>query len=186
MHDPWGGWQGRGNGGYYTHHACFVLKRTWGTGSTSSCKTKYLPGFIKFTADQKPILYFAVTFSFAVEIILFCREFLFSCHQTNCFGVHLFSWSCFLFILPAVYYFAVTVVGHRNMEILQLKKNNLIEKHQQRVEVLEAELEYWAPKNVRLMVKKSPRSELDAVRMSRASPANRADLSHENLYFSTT
>ena len=31
---------------------------------------------IKFTADQKPILYFAVTFSFAMEIILFCCEFL--------------------------------------------------------------------------------------------------------------
>ena len=29
------------------------------------------------------------------------------------------------------------------MEILQLKKNNLIEKHQKRMEVLEAELEYW-------------------------------------------
>ena len=27
---------------------------------------------------------------------------------------------------------------------------------------------------------------LGAVHMSRASPANRADLSHENLYFSTT
>ena len=29
-------------------------------------------------------------------------------------------------------------------------------------------------------------SNLGAVHMSRASPANRADLSHENLYFSTT
>ena len=29
-------------------------------------------------------------------------------------------------------------------------------------------------------------SDLGAVLMSRASPANRADLSHENLYFSTT
>ena len=29
-------------------------------------------------------------------------------------------------------------------------------------------------------------SYLGAVHMSRASPANRADLSHENLYFSTT
>ena len=29
------------------------------------------------------------------------------------------------------------------MEILQLKKNNLIEKHQKRMEVLEADLEYW-------------------------------------------
>ena len=28
--------------------------------------------------------------------------------------------------------------------------------------------------------------ELGAVHMSRASPANRADLNHENLYFSTT
>ena len=28
--------------------------------------------------------------------------------------------------------------------------------------------------------------DLGAVHMSRASPANRADLSHENLYFSTT
>ena len=28
--------------------------------------------------------------------------------------------------------------------------------------------------------------ELGAVHMSRASPANRADLSHANLYFSTT
>ena len=27
---------------------------------------------------------------------------------------------------------------------------------------------------------------LGAVHMNRASPANRADLSHENLYFSTT
>ena len=32
-----------GNGGYLPHHACFVLKRTGGGGSTSSCKTKYLP-----------------------------------------------------------------------------------------------------------------------------------------------
>ena len=30
-----------------------------------------------------------------------------------------------------------------DMEILQLKKNNLIEKHQKRMEVLEVELEYW-------------------------------------------
>ena len=37
------GWPGGGNGGYYTHHACFVLKRTGSGGSTSSCKTKYLP-----------------------------------------------------------------------------------------------------------------------------------------------
>ena len=29
------------------------------------------------------------------------------------------------------------------MEILQLKKNNLIEEHETRMEVLEAELEYW-------------------------------------------
>ena len=29
-------------------------------------------------------------------------------------------------------------------------------------------------------------TDLGAVHMSRASPANRADLSHENLYFSTT
>ena len=28
--------------------------------------------------------------------------------------------------------------------------------------------------------------DIGAVHMSRASPANRADLSHENLYFSTT
>ena len=40
----WGGWPGGGNGVYYTHHVCFVLKRTGGGGgSTSSCKTKYLP-----------------------------------------------------------------------------------------------------------------------------------------------
>ena len=29
------------------------------------------------------------------------------------------------------------------MEFLQLKKNNLIEEHQKRMEVLEEELEYW-------------------------------------------
>ena len=29
--------------GIYAHHACFVLKRTGGGASTSSCKTKYLP-----------------------------------------------------------------------------------------------------------------------------------------------
>ena len=41
------GWPVCGNGGYYAHHACFVLKGTGGGGggggSTSSCKTKYLP-----------------------------------------------------------------------------------------------------------------------------------------------
>ena len=29
------------------------------------------------------------------------------------------------------------------MEILQLKKNNLVEEHQKRMEVLEAELQHW-------------------------------------------
>jgi hypothetical protein len=29
------------------------------------------------------------------------------------------------------------------MEILQVKKNNLVEEHQKRMEVLEAELQYW-------------------------------------------
>ena len=29
--------------GIYAHHACFVLKRTGGGASTSSCKTLYLP-----------------------------------------------------------------------------------------------------------------------------------------------
>ena len=33
---------------------------------------------------------------------------------------------------------------------------------------------------------KNIKLQLGAVHMSRASPANRADLSHENLYFSTT
>ena len=42
-----------------------------------------------------------------------------------------------------------------------------------------AQLMIWAQKNENY-------TNLGAVHMSQASPANRADLSHENLYFSTT
>ena len=50
--------------------------------------------WMKLTADQKRILYFAVTFYFAVEIILSCRDFLF------CRGNYI--------VLPwKLYYFAV-------------------------------------------------------------------------------
>ena len=38
------------------------------------------------------------------------------------------------------------------MEILHLRKNNLIDEHQKKIDVLEAELQYWMPKkNVRLI-----------------------------------
>ncbi len=35
------------------------------------------------------------------------------------------------------------------MEILQLKKNNLVEEHQKRMEVFEAELQHWTSTKTR-------------------------------------
>ena len=90
--------------------------------------------WMKLTADQKRILYFAVTFFlpwklyyfavtfyFAVEIILFCREeFCFAveiilfCRERFYFAVNNFILPWTILFCREQFYFAVRVVGHRN------------------------------------------------------------------------
>ena len=54
---------------------------------------------------------FAVAFSFAVEIMLFYREFLFGFRQAGLFGLNLFSLSCFLVCLAASLLFCRDTCG---------------------------------------------------------------------------
>ena len=54
------------------------------------------------------------------------------------------------------------------------------------LELPEPSTDFFTSKNFVILKLPEPSTDLGAVHMSRASPANRADLSHENLYFSTT